>query len=131
MTEFIKDAFHAVCENAKETKDWYVSLVVSYPFYGGSEEGGWWGSDRSTIAYEHFQSEDAAIAARKRILVIADELHAESRKEYGEQCLREMDWLEARGLEADYLPEPDGEDEYYVLVSQSIPEDSRGCRHYE
>lgn len=131
MSQFIQDAFNAVCKNIIETEEWYVALIVDVPFFGGAEEGGWWGSDRHVVAYEKFPSEELAQSASDRIQSLADELTAESHKDFGEQCLREMDWLEARGLDADYLPEPDGEERYYVQVSQGVPEGSRGCRHYE
>lgn len=43
-----------------------------------------------------------------------------------------MEWLEARGLDADYLPEPDGELSYFVTIEdQPGSSESRGCRHYE
>ena len=44
----------------------------------------------------------------------------------------EMEWCEARGLDADYLPEPDGEVTYHVVTEDTPGEGvSRGCRHYE
>jgi hypothetical protein len=43
-----------------------------------------------------------------------------------------MDWLDARGLESEYLPEVDGEEEYFVVVEENLgSRKSQGCRHYE
>jgi hypothetical protein len=131
MSEYLHDAFHAVINDAKLPEKWYVSLMESTPYYGGPEEGGWWGSDTHLVAYREFSSEDSAESARNAVLNLAAELKADSHKTFGNQMLREMDWLDARGLEADWLPEPDGESDYYVVVSQGIPEESYGSRHYE
>jgi len=54
----------------------------------------------------------------------------EAKKAYGEQCVREMEWLDARMLDADYLPEPDGPSDFSVLVIDSVPENSYGSRQY-
>jgi hypothetical protein len=124
------EAFKKVCEDAIKAEDWFVSLVEDVPFYGGPEEGGWWGSDTLLIAYKRYPSEELAIKAQEQVLNLAKELSQESQRSYGQQCLNEMDWLEARGLDADYLPEPDGPSEYRVVVSQGLPVERRGERHY-
>ena len=90
----------------------------------------WWGHDHTIVAYQRFGTEEQARAAGAQVQKLAAELEAEAVKEHGEQCLREMDWLEARGLEADWLPEPDGPTRYTVLVSQGLPEPIYGPRHY-
>ena len=131
MSNYLNEAFHAVINDAKPAEKWYVSLMESVPYYGGPEEGGWWGNDSHLVAYREFPSEESAEAAREAVDKLALELKAESHKSFGERMLRELDWLDARGLEADWLPEPDGESDYYVVVSQGIPEESLGVRHYE
>lgn len=130
MDNFMQSAFNAVCKTAKTAETWYVVLMESVPFYGGAEEGGWWGRDSYVRAFQEFPSEELADAAAEKCRALADELSAQSRRDYGQQCLREMAWLEARGLDADFLLEPDGESEFYVLVSQGIPQETRGCRQY-
>lgn len=128
----IKEAFFSVCEDAKPAVSSYVSLYVRVPYYGGPEEGGWWGEDHRLVAYKHCSYPDHAEAVRRDVEALAEELSSESRREFGEQCLREMEWLEARGLDANFLPEPDGEVEYYVAEEQSPGSlASTGCRHYE
>ena len=128
----IKESFFEVCREAKPAESHYLSLYVSIPFYGGPEEGGWWGSDTELCAYQAFPTEEALEAAKVKVEELAVQLNADAKKGFGEQCLREMDWLEARGLEADYLPEPDGEVTYYVVTEEEAgSRQCRGCRHYE
>jgi hypothetical protein len=132
MSSYIREAFNKICEQARQTESWFVNLCESSPYYGGPEEGGWWGHDTHVVAYQEFPSEELAEAAKEQVLKLAKELQEESRREYGEYCLRSMEWLEARELDADYLPEPDGPSEYYVAVTRGAPaEATYGCRHYE
>ena len=105
--------------------------MESVPYYGGPEEGGWWGSDTQIVAYQHFQTEEQAELAKEKVKELAKELKEEAQRNFGNKCLFEMDWLEQRGLDSDFLPEVDGESEYYVIVSEGLPEESRGCRQYE
>jgi hypothetical protein len=131
MAKFVEDAFDAVCKEAKTAEVWYVCLMVNVSYYGGPEEGGWWGNDSRVVKYQAFSSEEAAEAAEQAVEKLARELTEQDRNEYGRKCLAEMEWLDARGLDSDFLPEPDGPDEYYVIVSKGVPEDHNGCRHYE
>lgn len=131
MSHYLESAFHGICREAQLAEDWYVTLVELVPFYGGPEEGGWHGTDRQVIAFQKFASEESALAAAHRVQHLADELKADSQRLHGEHCLREMEWLEARGLDADFLPEPDGPSDFSVIVSQGVPESTRGNRHYE
>lgn len=128
---YIQAAFESVIENAKTPEHWYVCLIQKIPYYGGPEEGGWYGEDTDVVAYAQYHNEELAQAAADKVKSLAKEMEAESQKEYGNQCLHEMEWLEARGLEANYLPEPDGPDSFYVWVGNELPAPSRGCRHYE
>lgn len=123
-------AFHAECTKAKKSKSYFVSLVENIPFYGGPEEGGWWGSDQIVKAYEEFPSLKSAKRAVARIKILAAQLDAESRREFGDQCLREMDWCDSRNVDYDYLPEVDGETTYSVLLTRRIPENRYGTRGY-
>ena len=93
----IQDAFFQVCNEAQPASPCYVSLYVNTPFYGGPEEGGWWGHDSHLLAYEKCQSEEEASAKREKVLALAEELNREALREYGEYCQRTMDWLENAG----------------------------------
>ncbi len=127
---YLQSAFEAVCKEAKPTESHYVCLMEQVTYYGGPEEGGWYGHDSVCVAYQEFPTEALASAAAEQVKALAVELSNDSRREYGECCLREMEWLDARGLEADWLPERD-ESEFYVWVGDHIPEASIGPRHYE
>ena len=99
----------------------YVTLYEDIPFYGGPEEGGWWGSDCVLVESAHFNFREDAEQAKVRVLELATDLSAAAKKLYGERCLAECEWLDARGLDDDFLPQPDGESKYFVVV-----EDERG-----
>jgi hypothetical protein len=102
------------------------------PFYGGPEEGGWWGHDTVLEAYQQFPTKEAAEAAKLEVEKFASEMNGIRKREFGEYCLNSMEWLEARGLDADFLPEPDGETEYFVTIEDTPGEQvHQDCRHYE
>ena len=129
---YISQSFYTVCQSASLPESHYVSLYCKSQYYGGPEEGGWWGTDHHLEAFQEFNTIESANIAKAKIEILASELTVESRKEYGEQCLRETAWLDVRGLDDSFLPEPDGPDEYYVLVEERPGQrESRGCRQYE
>ena len=132
MSNFISQAFHQICKEAKPAQAHHVSLYAEAPFYGGPEEGGWWGHDIALVAHQSFASIEAAEAAKAKAEKLAEELSEESKKDFGDQCLKEMEWLDARGLDADFLPEPDGETNYFVTIEDAVgSQNHRDCRHYE
>ena len=130
MRSFYKQAFEIVCPDSKERESWYVTLIEEVPYYGGPEEGGWWGSDTYIVAYKEFPTYEQAKASYDKTMELAKELSENARREYGEYCKNSMEWPEARGLDADFLPEPDGETTYHVTLSEELPEEHRGCRQY-
>jgi len=128
----ISEAFFEICQEAEPASPRYVSLYISAPFYGGPEEGGWWGQDVTLIASQRFETEDQAEAAKTRVGALAADLNREAKDSFGEYCLRQMEWLEARGLDADYLPEVDGSEEYFVCIETNPGSQAHhGNRHYE
>lgn len=134
MNSYLKSAFDEVCQDAikmTEESSWYVVLMESCPFYGGPEEGGWYGNDQIVIGYQEFLTEEIASQIAERVRQLAEEMNIQAQTEYGNQCNRELDWCEKRGLDANYLPEPDGPSEYYVTVTNEIPHNSYGRRGYE
>ena len=128
--DYFESAFNAICNKAEKAVGSYVCLMAEETYYGGPEEGGWYGQDCILIAYQHFNNAEDAEIARQKIEELAEELSEQSRKDFGNQCLRELEWLEERGLEPDFLPEPDGDTKYYVIVSETIPSEKYGDRHY-
>jgi hypothetical protein len=126
----MSNAFHAVCTDAvKPNGKWYVVLWEHVASYGGPEEGGWYNHSAFVQAYKCFTNEEAAQMALQEVQKMAEELtKAQSRIE-GQACLDSLEWLEARGLDADFLPDPDRSD-YSVSIQDTPPEsrDAQGMR---
>ncbi len=133
MSDHIKDAFEQTITDAVQVNNtWYLSLFEEIPYYGGPEEGGWWGSDSILQAYKSFETEEAAKLAHAAVIKQAESLSLEARRDYGKQCLQETEWLEARGLEDSFLPEVAGESRFFVTLEESdqIPHSVYGTRGY-
>ncbi len=131
MSEYLQSAFNEVCKEAKPAQGYFVSLMEYVRVYLGPEEGGCYGTDTHLVAYQYFSTEEAAEEAAKKVRELAKELKADAQREHGEMCLRQMEWLDARGLDADFLPEDDGPSDFCVVVSEGLPEESTCSRHYE
>jgi len=130
----IQEAFFEVCKDADPAKSIYVSLYAKQPFYGGPEEGGWWGNDHKLIAYQQFPTQDAADAAEAKINELAKQYTDDARRGHGEQCRAELDWCEAKGIDDSnsVFGEVDGPAEYYVRQEETPGEaESEGTRHWE
>jgi hypothetical protein len=110
----------------------YVVLWVNCPYYGGPEEGGWWGNDRIPQAYTECATEAQAEALRDRIEVLAQSLSSEASRDHGRTCLNQLAYCEARGIDDSnsVYGETDGEDSYDVSVQENRPEATYGDRHY-
>lgn len=128
---YLQEAFNQTCHEARLPEGHYVVLFEHTSRYGGPEEGGWYINDRIVSAYQWCETREKAEAILAAVQALAKELERESKVSHGKQCLREMAWLEARGLDADWLPEPDGPSEFSVSLTDSIPENRYGPRHYE
>ena len=127
----IRESFFEVCRDAVPARSAYVSLYVNVPFYGGPEEGGWWGNDTMLVAYYPAPSLDVAEEMFDRIKQYAKELNDDEQMRHGEHCLRECEWLDARGLEPDFLPEVDGPSSYWVNIEETLGAAAhRGERQY-
>jgi hypothetical protein len=127
-----QEAFFAICPDAKPAHRHFVSLYVNLPYYGGPEEGGWWGSDTELVAYHEVSSDDEATEVMQRVKTRVAQLDRDAKDRFTRQCAAECEWLEARGLDSDYLPEVDGEENYWV-ATESTPGEHvhRGSRYYE
>ena len=131
MSDYMRKAFEEVIQDHKKVYPCYVVLWRRSPFYGGPEEGGWWGEDRIPEAYHACQNDEIASKRVEKVNRYAKILTKEARMKHSLHCQQSMDWLEARGLDADYLPEPDGEESFYVSIEPDLPEPSYGSRHWE
>lgn len=128
---YLQQAFELHLKEVKRPESWFVVLFEVRPFYGGPEEGGWWGQDELVVAWKQFNCKQSANLAKAEVEHLATGLANDSERSFGENCLEEMEWLEARGLDADWLPEPDGPSKFRVAVTSALPQDSYGNRGYE
>lgn len=130
-----KAAFFEVCATAKPAESAYVSLYVELPYYGGPEEGGWWGSDTELVAYQQVSNEVEAKALVDQVKALADKLSQEAKDRFYQDCATSVEWVEQHDPMADvndYFPEPDGEEKYWVTTESRPGEHVRqGSRYYE
>lgn len=131
----IKQAFYQVVENAKPAEASYVSLYVSAPFYGGPEEGGWWGQDDRLVAYHPCSNPVEAELIQEQVEALAEKPSKDAKDAFNRQCASEVERVEQHDPMADasdYYPEVDGEETYWVAI-ESVPGSlvDKGCRHYE
>ena len=128
---YIEEAFKEICKDTQAPKTWYVALCVNERRYGGAEEGGWWYDHAEVLEYQAFPDEETARSVRCKVEERAAELSKDSERRQGEAALRSMEWLEARGLDADYLPEMNGPEEYFVSVTETVPNYQNSKPSYE
>lgn len=127
-----REAFFAVCQGARPAQASYVSLYAKIPFYGGPEEGGWWGADYELVAYYRCSSAEEADVVATKVSELADELDKEAADSFHRGCAEQCEWLEARGLDADFLPEVAGATRYLVFLEDRPGEHAReGNRRWE
>ena len=124
------EAFKQICKDAVLNVGFYVSLMAEHPYYGGPEEGGWYGSDTEVIAFQEFPSEELADKACEAVQGLAKQMSADARRAYGGHCLRQTEWLDGRGLDDEFLRPDDGESRFFVTVTAGVPVGHRGERCY-
>ncbi|MCV7174841.1 hypothetical protein [Mycolicibacterium sphagni] len=127
----VKDAFFEVCKDAQPAEAHYVSLYARIPYYGGPEEGGWWGTDYVLVAYHKVGNDAEAEAVRSQVEALAVKLSEDARDSFNRGCAAQCEWLEARGLDDSFLPEVDGPEGYLVWTETRPGEHvSEGDRCY-
>ena len=127
----LRRAFFEVGDEPKPAVGVYLSLYRATPFYGGSEEGGWWGYDTELIAYRHYPTRELAEDAKGRVEEVAIRSTEEASHRWGKRCLAETEWLDARGLEDSFLPETSGPETVLVRIEENLGcGASVGDRHY-
>jgi len=130
-TSRVCSAFKKVCADPERADEIFLSLYAREPFYGGPEEGGWWGADVVLVASQRFISENDARAAKERTDILVAKLSKQADRQYSERCRDECDWLDARGLDSEFLPEVEGPTKYFVIVEARRGEhESVGDRYY-
>jgi len=130
---YTKTAFETAIDSARRetlSRTYYVTLWRAVSWYGGPEEGGWWGRDNIPEQTARFNTREDAETALRAVEGLAERMEQEAQNAHGDQCLRELEWLDERGLEADFLPEPDGPEEFFVTLSEDPPRAEYGERGY-
>lgn len=128
----IQEAFLKVVSEPIRTQSVYIVLWRRVPFYGGPEEGGWWGSDEIPEAFKPCASREEAEALAERVRVMAKELTEDAARAHGEGCLSQLAWCEARGIDdsTSVFGEDSGPESYYVTVQDELPVAHYGDRYY-
>jgi hypothetical protein len=127
-----KEAFFKICHDAKPAKSSYVSLYANQPYFGGPEEGGWWGHDTVLVAYYECVNDGEAQAVLAMVHGEAARMSRDAKDDFNRACAAECEWLEARGLDDDFLPEVNGEESYWATIENQPGEHvSEGSRRYE
>lgn len=129
----ISQAFDTVCTSAVQREVVYLVLYRTVEFYGGPEEGGWYGHDEFVEAYQEFPSRHAAEAARTAVEALAARLTREAEDERNRAALRACERAYARGEDLDGPDDPywTRGDEFRVVVQSELPSDTRGNRVWE
>lgn len=125
-SRFVKASFFATCHTPEATEERFVSLYEHTSEYGGPEEGGWWRHSTVLVSTQKCANQFAAEHLLGRINERAKQLTDEARRRWAAHCAAETHWCEQRGLDADYLPEPDGPSEFEVVVESTAG--SRSCQ---
>jgi hypothetical protein len=128
----ISQAFDFLVPDATPCQRYFVVLWRRIPFYGGPQEGGWWGADTIPVKYTEAATEEAAEQLRANILAHAEELSREASRDHGRACLTQLAWCEERGIDDSnsVFGEDDGAEEHFVTVQTELPEAQYGERHY-
>lgn len=118
----LQEAFEEALKDAVPVKDWYCTLYCKWQWYGGAEEGGWWGTTVQSEAFQRFDSQKEAEAALEAVKALAIEKTQESKRMHGEMCLKQLEYCEIRGLDDanSVFGEVDGESCYFVRVEHKL-----------
>ena len=101
------------------------------PFYGGPEEGGWYGSDVLLVQTAEVANESLANKLSAAIQDLAKQLSIEARREDDLHMSLVLDAADAAGIDYENLPEPDGASSFFVIVTNELPMTKKGLRNYE
>lgn len=118
----IQQAFNEILEDVQPAQVFFVSLYSVYRWYGGAEEGGWWGNTVSLVAHKEFRREDEAKQALAAIEALAKEKSHEAKQAHYRLCEAQLDYCEQRGIDDanSVFGEVDGADEYHVQIETEL-----------
>ena len=110
----------------------HVSIYLKERYYGGPEEGGWYGTDLTLESSVQVQSKRLADELAAKLSSTADQKTKFAKTAWSKMCQRELDAAEASLIDPLDLPEPNLPDEYCVFVERVKGfHATRGSRHYE
>ena len=127
----IEQAFYALV--SETDKPYYVVLWEARQYYGGPEEGGWYGYDYIVASYKRVDSLLVAENLAARIHLLAKNMSKQSRDEYYRRCLEECERADAAGEDpTDYYGGDvyESPSSFYVTVEEEMPESHFGNRYY-
>ena len=124
-------AWNEIIEDSEVAQECYLSLYENVPYYGGPEEGGWWGYLQILQKYCKCASRQQAEMLREKLHTHCEELTQEAKKADGEDCLRHMERADQRGEDVNddgY----DGPSTYYMIIESMPGQHQNTTRsHYE
>ena len=124
-------AWNEIIEDKEVAQECYLSLYEEIPYYGGPEEGGWWGHLHILKQYCKCPTLDYAEELRKKLEIHCKELTEEAKRANGEHCLHYIQQAEARNEDVDDYGY-DGPMSYYVIIESVAGQNQVTERsHYE
>ena len=130
----IQEAFWEALMDATLVQDWHCTLYLTERWYGGAEEGGWWGSTVTAVAHVSYKTPSEAEAALDAVKQLAIAKTKEAKQIHGDVCLRQLDYCEQRGIDDanSVFGEIDGEDSYSVRIENELgASEYSTSRYYE
>lgn len=124
-------AWNEIIEDSEVAQECYLSLYENVPYYGGPEEGGWWGYIQILLKYCKCSSYAQAEMLSDKLRKHCEELTEEAKKADGQDCLRHMERADQRGEDVSddgY----DGPSTFYLQIESMPGEHQNTTRsHYE
>ena len=124
-------AWNEIIEDSEVAQECYLCLYEQVPYYGGPEEGGWWGYLNILKEYCKCSSHEAAEMLSNKLREHCEQLNKESKIADSDDCLRHIERADRRGEDVD----DDGYEgaSTYHLTIESIPGQSQNTTrsHYE
>jgi len=129
--DILIQAWDEIMADAQEAEECIVSMYSVERYYGGPEEGGWWGNLFILQKYVRCSNRDAAEKLQHKLQERCEELNREEQQRDSEDCLRHCERAWSRGEDVDDYGY-DGPSTYHVLIEKFPGENQQTERsHYE
>jgi hypothetical protein len=132
MTYVKEFGYYDEVDELKDICCW-VSLYAIEPFYGGPEEGGWWGKDQRLVWWKAYSNKHEAEQTMRKIEAFIKMFNSIERTNWYIQCEKELDIADAIGMNVNRLfGETSGPMEYECFVEENLgSNENHGSRLYE